>query len=90
MDFETKELSKPEKHLLVDALRYIERTYHCPEEWDINDLTIKVNYGDPMDKPMVKACISAMKQAVNIFDSCDAGVQFYQELLDKLEEYYNE
>ena len=83
--FQTNELSKVEKKLLVTALRYIERTYKCPDHWDINELCIRVDYNDPLDSNMVKACVSAMKQSVNIFDPCDAGVQFYQELLDKLE-----
>lgn len=85
--FETSKLNKVEKKLLVTALRYIERTYNCPhpDEWDINDLCIRIDYNDPLDEDMVKACVSAMKQAVNVFDPCDAGVQFYQELLDKLE-----
>ena len=83
--FLTADLSKPEKHLLITALNYIEIEDLGLGDLTSQDLRISITYNDPLDDNMVKACIYALKRSVNLFDPCDAGVEYYQDLLDKLE-----
>ena len=83
--FKTESLSKQEKHLLITALNYVEVSSLNFGDLSSQDLQISITYNDPLDANMKKACIYALKRSVNLFDPCDAGVEYYQDVLDKLE-----
>ena len=82
--FDTKSLSKGEKSLLMTALNYVEIESLGLGDLTSQDIRVNIMYDIPLDENMVKACIYAMRQSLSLFDPCDAGVQYYQDVLNKL------
>ena len=68
----------------MTALNYVEIENLGLGDLTSQDIRVNIMYDIPLDENMVKACIYAMRQSLSLFDPCDAGVQYYQDVLNKL------